>query len=396
MPLSTNIKTFADAIDELIEWGYAHGGESTQTLLRFCVQRAYHEIIGAADWAIFTGLGRILLRTPITTGTVAYTASTRLLVLSGATWPADAADATVRIYPGTGAWGIGVDCFVESRISDDTLLLAAERNPGVDLAAGTQYSLYRQWYDLPTDFLALRAFMDYSLWNLAVESTVAEIMRLYRVSLSQGYITNYAIGKHPKIPARKAIYVWPSASTTRTADFTYHRRPADLTRSGKDAADMAGTIAGTAGSYAITGTGTAFAQNMAGCVLRAGDATYLPTGLSGLHPYLSQYRIAAVSSATALTLVEPLVEDVPAGTKYNVASLIELESVVLPAFATFAELNLARAKKMDFIRDYVALRDRALLDAMAAAYATRTEIANTANPISSQVPYVVNTGATIL
>lgn len=382
-----SLTTYADAIDHLLEWGYAHGGETTRSLLKSRVTRAYRELLGAHDWPSLIGMGRVILQAPQSTGTVTYTHSTRTLTLSGATWPTSVADRTVRLFSGSSSSGSGIDCDIERRVSDTVIILDDVRNPGSDAVAGTHYTLYCQWYPLPADFMALRSVMDYAMWSPAELVTMTEIMQLYRVSLSQGMVTHYAIGQRPNMPGERAIYLWPCAPATRPLDFTYHRKPSELIHSGKDAVDMAGTISGTAGGVDIVGVGTQAVSTMAGAMLRVADGTHYPTGRAGDYPYRYQYRIRSVTDATHFTLIDPLVETL-SGAKYVISSVVDIEKEAIPALESLCELHLASAKKMEWIRDYREAADRALLNAMQASYSHRSEIGN--RPVSVASPYTIN------
>ena len=367
VPGGYGLLTFADSIDHLIEWGYRHGGDSPQPLLRECVQAAYLDILNATDWPSLRGLGRIPLQLPQTTGTISYDATTRIVTLAGATWPSWAPNATLRI-------GL-TDCRVDKVLSATQLTLDAALNPGFSVAAGTPYSLYCQWYSIPNDFKALCGFMDQQLWDLASECSMVEIMRLYKLSYCTGYIRFFAIGERPNQPGERALWVYPAPQTARPGDFIYERRPREMLYTGKDAVDRQGTLSVTAGSFEVVGVGTAWEAGMQGAMLRMGDTTNYPTGRAGLHRYKEQKRIYSVTDATHLTLASAA-DATRSSVKYCVTDPVEIEPCAATAFRRYCEMHLAIEKGLDKPEQYVALAEKALVEAMAGAYPVRNDSAN--------------------
>jgi hypothetical protein len=359
--------TFADAIDHLVEWSYGHGGEGPQSLLRECVQAAYTDVLNATDWPSLTTTGRIQLRRPQIEGSIEYDQASRIATIDGATWPDWAVDAVLRIGY--------TDCHVEGIVSPTQIILDSQMNPGRNIQAWAAYTLYCQWYALPADFKAIRGFMDQKLWDLAEDVTMVEIMRLYKLALCTGFIRARALAERPHHPGERAIWVYPAPQTDRPGDFIYERRPREMLYTGKDAADQAGTIAVTEGTLSVVGTGTAWEPAMRGAMLRIGDATYWPTGTFGLHRYKEQIVIASVEDATHLTLAAAP-KGSYAGVKYVITDSVEIEPCAAYAFRRYCEMHMALSKGIAKPETYIALAEKAMLDAMAGAYPSRNDAAS--------------------
>jgi len=382
------VLTFGDMIDHLIEYGLARGSDSSQQLLRDCVQQAYLDIINATDWGLMTTQGGIYGHAPQTTGTITYTHSTRLCTLSGATWPTWITDAVVRVP--TSSEGVGVDCDVDAKISDTAIRFAEGRNPGDDVAAGSTYTAYCQWYPFPSDCKALLGFLDYGLWDTATRITMTEFMRLTNLAFTTSSIQYYCIAKRPNRVSEKALFVYPFFAADRRSDIVYERRPQELIHTGLDAWDSQGAVSLVEGDVAVAGTGTAFRYTMEGCALRIGDAGTWPTGRAGLSPYREQHVIRSVLDATNLELYGAPV-DGWTNANYSISDVIGLEACVTPALKRFAELHLANAKGWENLREYQDRADRALLDAMAGASSTRTDgVSRMCRVAGVPVDYTVN------
>jgi hypothetical protein len=133
---------------------------------------------------------------------------------------------------------------------------------------------------------------------------------------------------------------------------TYRRRPRDLRLTGWEPSSRAGTVTLTTSTppnplpgtyFTVAGTGTSFNSRMVGSVLRvSGDAAYSPEGLTGMHPYLTEGYISAVSSATAMTIHCPEVSSAYAGSKYLVTDLLDIAPSMYTALLSGAEVWVSR------------------------------------------------------
>jgi len=361
--------TFADAFDLGVSFLNGHGLDAPAEVYRRAVQEAHLDIINAYDWPSLEQQGRIHLRQQQTDGTVLYSHDTRLLTLSGATWPAWVSDASVLLN--------GDICEVAAVVDDVTVLLHQSLNPGADLAAGTSYRLFRRWYPLPVDFVNFTGPMGRNSWAYGQPISLTEMYGYQQnYPFTTGSPQYYAIGERPNQPAEKAIYLWPFPAADEQLDFTYNRRPREPVYSGRDAGDSVGTITVTADSNAVTGSSTAFEADMAGSLILIGrNSTAPPTGRYGLNRYAEQRRIHSVTSVTALALTENVAES-RAGVRYIITDPIDVETCAQNAFMRYVEQHLAQSMGLDkgshgHTGHYVGIAEKALLAAMAASYPHR-------------------------
>jgi hypothetical protein len=364
--------TFADAFDLGVAFLNGHGREASSDVIRRAVQEAHLDIINAYDWPSLEGAGRIHLHAAQATGTVTYDNTTRYLTLSGSTWPSWVEDGSLLLNE--------TICEVETYISPTLIVLHESLNPGVDLVAGTTYSLFCRWYPLPTGFVNFTRPMGRNGWAYGQPISMSEMAGWQRNYGSTGTIQYYAIGERPNAPGEKALFIWPFASASEPLDFNYQRRPRELQYSGRDVADTVGTITAVAGSNAIVGSSTTFDSGMAGAMLLIGSSTTdTPTGRYGLNRFAEQHRIHSSTTAAALTLRDNVTTS-RAGVKYVVTDPIEIETCAHGAFMRYVEMHLAMTLGLDinsphgsYTTQYVALAEKALRNAMAASYPIRND-----------------------
>ena len=144
---------------------------------------------------------------------------------------------------------------------------------------------------------------DQNAWFIGTYIPWAQWFLMDKYRIFTGIVRNFTIGPDPKRLGTQAIYVHPCPQVAGPYDIAIKawRRPMNL--SGRDAWQQQGTIAVTAGSAAVTGSGTAFDQRMVGSVFRAAIAgAQPPTGTNGANPFWFQQTIQSVTDATHLTL----------------------------------------------------------------------------------------------
>lgn len=232
-----------------------------------------------------------------------------------------------------------------------TLLLSATSNPGADVSGGLATIDFAR-YELPEDFISMGFMTDSNVlaWS---ESYIAPEEWL---GLEQ---TLYNTSTHPfrwtVMPSRVKPNRWDlcwvgSPGDNRRMSFMYRRRPNDALRfSGVEngatsAADGNQRVATTAGSTTVTGTATSFNSSMVGAWIRIGpekaSSRSEPSGLDGRNPYVEQHRIAAVASATSLTLETPAA-NTASSQAFVVSDLIDIDVSHYNAFYALCELKYA-------------------------------------------------------
>ncbi len=345
--------TYEDAIAALDDFLQGHTAGHPTSAMRRNIQEAYDDIAAEHDWSFLQGLGRVQLVAPQTTGSVEYdhaggSTCERELTLTGATWPTDAVDYSVRVDE--------LVCDIQRRYSDTVVQLDATLNPGADVASGTDYTCWPRWYQLPGDFMSMAETMDETWdWGLGDLVSMREIQQRARYSTDTGDIKRYAIGPAPNEYGVMALFLDPASDTTETLDFPYKRRPRQLRYTGRDANDRAGTITLSSGSTTMTGSGTAFTSTHVGALVRtAGSTTYYPTGIEGSHPWTEQRSIIAVDSATSAVL-DAAPSASHAAVKYCISDPIDLEVTAYRAFLWLSKIYAATERKM---KDLAFLQDR--------------------------------------
>lgn len=283
--------TYQDLVEHLISATNGGPQDAEQKDIRTAIQRAYTEVVSMREWQYYHTTGRIIF-SDSWQGTVTYTPATRTVTkVSGDAFPSDAAKHFMRID--------NVVAKVATRAGDSSLVLDSTLYFPKLYTSAVSASLYRSVYPLPADFRNLDAPIDEASWVGFRFVSQDNAMKMERAQDIQGPPSYWTVIKDPDSYGY-AIKVLGYPVEVETLDFTYRRTPRTLRLSGHEPASRAGTVscAGTT----VTGTGTAFSQDMVGSYLRFGTATKSPDTLGSMNPYASQVRITAVASATSLSI----------------------------------------------------------------------------------------------
>ncbi len=274
----------------------------------------------------------------------------RQVTLTDGVWPTWAEDAAIRIDD--------VVHEVASRKSDTVLTLDVTMNPGADVAAGAEYSIFKSYYALPNDFISMVTPWAEALYAGAEAVGYDEMLTKQRYYSDTGDPRYYCIRGVEDLYGSAGLYLWPPTDEDQTLDFIYQRRMRPVRYWGIAAPDYQGTITVTAGSAAVTGSGTAFDAKMVGSILRIGANTNKPTGLAGeqgrtFAPYAEQRAIVGYTSATAVTLDDE-VETARSGVGYVVVDPIDIDVALHRVLLAGTIRNLASAR---------AFKDMSLIEA---------------------------------
>jgi hypothetical protein len=293
---------------------------------------AWREFPGLHRWTYHYTHGRVELVPSITAGTIQYDQATRVVTLTGATWPSWAAQASIRI---------GDIVSDVASVTDPThLVLSLTVNPGVDFAAGTGYTLYQDQYLLPADFLA----MDCSI----AETWFGELEYVHptawlwstRTALRIGPPRYYTLLPARNLPGRYALFFWPIPDRQQTMDFIYQRRLRGLRYDNITDGKVA-----TSGAT-VNGTGTNFTADMVGSYIRVSANGNPPSNIDGSNPFFYESKIVAVASTTSLTTADAAPFDVTAA-GYMIADPLDIEDGVMAnCFARQAILHMAKDLRM--------------------------------------------------
>ena len=290
--MQADIWTYDDLIGHALDYMGAATDAQTERFARRAVQLAYSQMKDQRNWTYYYQIGRITTVAPTSTGTISYSNSTRIVTLTGDTWPSWAADGSLVIsnviYP------------VISRLSDTEILLGEANNPGNDVSAGTSFTFFRDTYTLPVDFGAMDSVYrmsgaPFSLTYLTPGNFLASQV----VNVGPSEPLYYTVISDPNRYGVLAIKFRPGPSSIFPFNFVYRRRPRTL-RINKNSD---GKTSLASASTTVTGFGTSFTADMIGAMARFSDgADNIPTGISGDNPFWLERSITDVTSATSLTI----------------------------------------------------------------------------------------------
>ena len=349
--------TYDDAIQHVLEYdgGDNPGGDkAAYRSARRAVQTAYRELSTVRRWSYYQQVGGIVTNDDYSTGTIAYDhtggAEERYVTLSSGTFP------TWAVY------GVLVidDVPYEVATYEDTthITLSVNTNPGADVSSGETYTLYRDTYPMPVDFIAADQFIAVGT-SSAVPQYLSPGAWLERQqgNLSVGTPRYFTFTNDPNYQGVMAVRFWPPPDAAYTFRFIYHRRPRPLIVESY----KTGTVTATSGSTTLPGSGTVWTSAMIGSTIRfSANAVDYPTGREGANPFAYERTIMDVATTTSLTLDSSLSETLT-GVKYVISDPVDIEDgAMLVAFQRGCEKQLSIFRNKDSKRDAFGFYDQAL------------------------------------
>jgi hypothetical protein len=326
--------TYFDLVESLIVSSYGGPQDAEQRDIRTAVQKAYGEVTTIRDWSYYHVHGRVVTNAPYSTGTVAV--SSGVVTLNGGSFT------TAGVTTGTAKhWTLrcGDRSYPLGSYASATLVTLGSQFSGLNVAAGTAYTLYRALYPLPSDFRNMDEPSDEYNWWSGVYVTPDEAMKIERVSNSSGSPYHWTVVKDPH-SAGWAIKLIGYPTEVETVDFTYRRSARPIRYSGHEAALRQGTIQRVAGE--VTGTDTAFSPSMVGSILRVGDTDNVPGPIESLTPWVSESEITSVTPSSLLTTAANAT--VVSQTKYLITDPIDVAPHMQQAVDSCCDYWLARIR----------------------------------------------------
>lgn len=363
--------TLADVVEYLIDGANATGIAEERRKARRAVLDAYREFPQRDEWAYFTRPGQVTTQASYATGTIEYDhtggSEERLVTLTSGTVPDNVEWMTLVID--------SVEYQVERAISSSTFTLTEFSNPGEDVAAGTEYSLFRSMYPVPIDWRTGSDPLQLSGWGAPCYVTPAQFMEAKRYNnTAQSWQQYYTIRGGGQQYSGFVFDFQPPPSEAKTYDFMYSADPRPIGLIGTAVEYSTGTVA--VSDVTVTGATTAFTTRMIGCVIRfTASTTLAPTGTGGKYgtddnPYTEQRIITDVASATSLTIDQSMTGTY-SGVKFTIGDPLDLDyHVMLDAFLAMAAWKFAQviSKDQKFIDGKEATWRRAFGRARAADY----------------------------
>lgn len=333
------MRTYADLIDRLRAYvGNDYSEQKSAPVLRAAVG-AMQRIGTKHEWAYYKTYAKMVFSASYDTGTIEFDytggSSERLLTLTGGTFP-----------DWVGGYGTivleSVHYDIARRLSPTTATLKPLSNPGADIPAGTTFMIYRNRYDLPSDFISMRKPIQ-ALDNRRIVFQPINVFiaqRNWSETTGQPYMFTVLDNGY----GQKQIMLWPPPAEVSTAEYEYRRLPlAPVVQE-----ESRGTVALTSGSTTVTGTSTMFTQAMVGAVLRVSYDSKKPTAFDSVEPPESEYLVESVESTTSLTLTAAATTTV-SKRGYTLSSRIDVEEGAMFNLLVqmgYKQLRIALGKNM--------------------------------------------------
>lgn len=310
--------TYKDLINHCSDYLGGSTSDETERYARRAVQAACREITNGRRWSYYLNRLRIVTDASQTTGSVEYdhTGGTyeRQLTITDATWPSWAKLGTVLISD--------VPYEVADYKSSTVLTLSSTSNPGDDLAAGTSYTIFRDTYVLPQDFIAIEELINVGNSFGLTYKHPGEWLTMQRTNHGPTTPRIFTITGDPNYFGSLAIRFFPAPDDTYQVDGIYQRRPRALTLDEYELGTASVSVSGTT----VTGSGTNWTDALVGGVIRfSADAVNNPTGLDGANPYQMERVVWEVISTTSLTIDSAASESL-SGVKYSISDPVDVES----------------------------------------------------------------------
>lgn len=357
MSTAYDLLTYQDAVDHLIDVFNLDGSTRDERLCRRSIAEALSDLTGARNWLRYQRSFRVTTSANQSDGTVTYVSSTRLLTLSGATWPADAILGEVEID--------GVIYKPETRQSSTVLLLRAEQCPSSDIASASEYVWQRDRYALADDFGSMGQIVCLQTKRPLDRCTIDQLLTHKRQTLHRGDPVAYCVTGLPEYGGGMGIQFSPVPTAARNFDAAYIAYP----RTPRTKLENTGTVLCTADSTTVTGSGTAFASLHVGSVLRIASTADDPTNFSGYsdgtsNPWVEQLVIKSVTSATVLVTEQPATQTLAAGRGYTISDLIDMDTgAMMTAFLRLTEARYCRMTARPDRGEREGAADRAFVEA---------------------------------
>lgn len=326
------MRLFSDQKRLLLTSYQAQGAEIGDSLADEAVAQAYRGIGNCMPWSYLHRRAQITTNEPYRTGTIGYVASTKIVTLTGGTWPSWVAQSLMLI--GQTAYA------VDTVISSTQLKLKPNRSPAANVV-GSGYTLMQIEYTLPTDFLRLEELVQMgTIWTMFPMEGGSQLSSA-RFFPAPSRPWQYLLRGSTYFGGRLCLELAPPPNGVYVYDISYFAQPRKRTLATEYTTGSV-SVSGTA----VVGTGTTFTQAMVGCQLRQGSATAVPVGEYGANGSANENTILSVEDATHLTLMDAGVSLGPV--LYLIDDPIDIERNSMDeVFCRMCEYNFATLVRSD-------------------------------------------------
>lgn len=222
--------------------------------------------------------------------------------------------------------------------------------------------LVQTYYDLPADVKDIDALVTDANGTLHTYITPQEWQRLEVNTRGSGEPYYYTIMRSDVYPDRFQVRFVGVPTNGTVVHYTYRYTPKPIKYMGYEQPARSGTVTPTAGTpMTVAGSGTAFAEDMVGSMIRVGTATATPEPLGSLRPFVAEARIADVTNTSTLAIDGTL--PTTAGVKYCITDIIDCSPQMHTAILSAVEMWYARLAGRPAV-EVVALFNRDLRIAM--------------------------------
>lgn len=329
--------------------------------LRKAIRTAMRGLSAEHPWPYLTDFMYLNTQESYTTGTIAYTAATRTVVLTGGTWPS---------WADMGSIVIGIEHARVQKVVDSTTIILLEADAPVEDYSGS-FTFYQYRFLMPANLLIYKFgkmqientgwldYVPYALWETDVRK---------RYLSATGIPRWFTINRDVINTGRTVVSLWPYPTTAQRLRFAYIRHPNDVAVWSYETGRVT-----TALSTDVVGTETVFNQKHVGCVIRTGsDQVNPPTDQDGTYPYVDEAIISEVTDSENLVTSTAL-ENAQTTVAYVISSLMDVDVFSMQEVLLYrARLELAKIRRVDNIQDYVKDYEDALYSAKCQAKPNNT------------------------
>lgn len=314
-----SLLTFQDALDLLQIYTAGTAMSRAKQDMKHAIHAAQQAVYQEREWTYYESAWSFATRASLTTGTLGYSHASLTATITGTKLPSWADHGTI----------IANSLFGDiDRATTYSAYMDPNFNFGQTIDDGETFTLFQDKYTLPELFqnigLTVTAADGYLLQYITPEDYV------YRRSYGQdiGYPTEFTIVNDPNVIGRYAIALYPSPNELKTYYVKFRRAYRELKLTGDESTSRQGTVTIASGSKYVTGTSTAFNNNThKNSILRVGDATNVPTGIRGQHPWIEQFQIANVAASSGS---EAIVLRSSAGQAFTTAKYVITDPIDIP------------------------------------------------------------------
>lgn len=290
----TIIWTYQDAVDFILD---SEGLESTALMNVRNAKRAVMEAMRrlyniTSVWSIYKARYNFTANAPYTTGTITYDATTRVVTLTGGTFPSWAARGRLRIAT--------LPYTIETRNSDTSITLKLDSCPASDITTATTFELFQETYPLPVNFKRSEFLLDTQLHRrIPIQNA---INAAYDSITTSGDPIYAFVRGDQEFLGSIGITLVPPPSTSRLYEIGYERSPREL----RIANISVPACSVPVGTTTVTATTSVFPVGCEGSIIRFSTSATAPTSMVDANPFYAQRVITSRTSATVVTIDQPV------------------------------------------------------------------------------------------